>query len=257
MIEFYLNNTLVQTVAPGGTTVLDFIRKTRRLTGSKLACGEGECGACTILVGNLKSGEVEYLSMTSCLMPLANAHGKHLVTIEGLEGSPDRLTAVQDAMVAANGTQCGFCTPGFVMSLTGSLLANQALSIETLIAGMDGNMCRCTGYKSIERAARAVLTILESPPENGRIGWLVQKNILPAWFDDIADKLVALTPTMPAQSGAQLIGGGSDLYVQQPYTLHTRDIAPLYDQPQLHGIEIVHDRMQIGASETMASLQTL
>ena len=122
MIEFILNNSDIATDLPAGTTVLDFVRYHQDLKGTKIGCREGDCGACTILVGELVSGEVKYRSMTSCLMPLANAAGTHIVTIEGINPEDGGLTPVQQAMVDESGTQCGFCTVGFVMSLTGFCL---------------------------------------------------------------------------------------------------------------------------------------
>src|SRR5215213_1026789 len=100
--------------------LLDFIRYHRHLTGTKIGCREGDCGACTILTGTLTDGKIQYRSATSCLMPLGNAVGKHIVTIEGI--NPADLTIVQEAMCDEGATQCGFCTPGFVMSLTGCCL---------------------------------------------------------------------------------------------------------------------------------------
>src|SRR5689334_14612867 len=97
--------------------LLDFIRYHQHLTGTKIGCREGDCGACTVLVGKPDENDLmEYESMTSCLMPLGNAHGKHIVTIEGIN-FPDKLNCVQEAMSEAGATQCGFCTPGFIMSL--------------------------------------------------------------------------------------------------------------------------------------------
>ncbi|HEV8590645.1 MAG TPA: 2Fe-2S iron-sulfur cluster-binding protein, partial [Pyrinomonadaceae bacterium] len=119
MIEFILNNEDISTDLAAGTTVLDFVRYHKNLKGTKIGCREGDCGACTILVGELVDDKVRYRSMTSCLMPLANAVGKHIVTVEGINPIDGSLTPVQQAMVDESGTQCGFCTVGFVMSLTG------------------------------------------------------------------------------------------------------------------------------------------
>ena len=121
-MQLVLNNETISTDDPAGMTVLDFVRYSRDLKGSKIGCREGDCGACTILVGELIDGLVRYRSMTSCLMPLANAAGKHIVTIEGINPADGSLTPVQQAMVDESGTQCGFCTVGFVMSLTGHCL---------------------------------------------------------------------------------------------------------------------------------------
>ncbi|MCB0551808.1 MAG: 2Fe-2S iron-sulfur cluster binding domain-containing protein, partial [Phaeodactylibacter sp.] len=97
MIEFYLNQHKVSTAAPPGSALLDFIRREQGLTGAKLVCKEGECAACAVLVGALEEEGLQYRNMCSCIMPLANAHGRHIVTIEGL--NREELTPVQQAMV--------------------------------------------------------------------------------------------------------------------------------------------------------------
>ena len=106
MIQFILNNQTVKTSLPAGSTALDLIRYQKRLMGTKIGCREGDCGACTILAGSIENERLVYRSMTSCLMPLTNAHGKHIVTVEGINGK--ELSPVQQAMVDTNGTQCGF-----------------------------------------------------------------------------------------------------------------------------------------------------
>src|SRR5512140_2758267 len=153
MIRFVLNDQDISTDMPAGTTVLDFVRYHKDLKGTKIGCREGDCGACTILIGELIGGKVRYRTMTSCLMPLANAAGKHIVTIEGINATDGSLTPVQQAMVDESGTQCGFCTVGFVMSLTGFCIDDTPKTPEMAVSAADGNICRCTGYKSIERAA--------------------------------------------------------------------------------------------------------
>ena len=115
MIRFILNEKLVETSLPSGSTVLDFVRYHKRLTGTKIGCREGDCGACTILVGDFENDQLVYRSMTSCLMPLGNANGKHIVSVEGI--NMQELSPVQQAMVDTNGTQCGFCTIGPLPSL--------------------------------------------------------------------------------------------------------------------------------------------
>ncbi|HEX2640019.1 MAG TPA: 2Fe-2S iron-sulfur cluster-binding protein, partial [Pyrinomonadaceae bacterium] len=152
MVQFILNDQDINTDLSPSTTVLDFVRYHQNLKGTKIGCREGDCGACTILVGELRGDEVRYRSMTSCLMPLANAAGKHIVTVEGINREDGSLTPVQEAMVEASGTQCGFCTVGFVMSLTGFCLDGDSgpksnRPAEAAISAIDGNICRCTGYK--------------------------------------------------------------------------------------------------------------
>ena len=162
MIKFILNNQTIETDLPKGTTVLDFVRYHKNLKGTKIGCREGDCGACTILVGELIDEKVKYRTQTSCLMPLANANGKHIVTIEGINKENGELTEVQQAMVDESGTQCGFCTVGFVMSLTNFCIDETPKTHEMAVSAIDGNICRCTGYKSIERAAREQLSEVSS-----------------------------------------------------------------------------------------------
>ena len=145
MTKFILNNQTIETDLPIGTTVLDFVRYHKSLKGTKIGCREGDCGACTILVGELVGEKVKYRTMTSCLMPIANAEGKHIVTVEGINKPNNELTPVQQAMIDESGTQCGFCTVGFVMSLTNFCLDDAPKTYESAISSIDGNICRCTG----------------------------------------------------------------------------------------------------------------
>ncbi|MDV7396163.1 2Fe-2S iron-sulfur cluster-binding protein, partial [Arthrospira platensis SPKY1] len=116
MTEFWLNNQFVQTDLPAGTALVDFIRREAGLTGVKVGCREGDCGACVVLEGRLDGNLVRYRSVAACLMPLGRAHGRHIVTVEGLSGGA--LTPVQQLICDHYATQCGFCTPGIVLSLT-------------------------------------------------------------------------------------------------------------------------------------------
>src|SRR5688572_10612637 len=180
--------------------LLDLIRYHENLTGTKIGCREGDCGACTILVGGIVNGELQYESMTSCLMPLGNAEGKHVVTIEGIN-FPDQLNPVQQAMADCGATQCGFCTPGFVMSLAGFCLSDKKTSYENAVAAVDGNICRCTGYKSIERAAGQVAAMMEErnalrqTQGDNAIIFVAKKKILPEYFATIKTRLSKLEKT--------------------------------------------------------------
>ena len=115
MIQFILNENEISTALPAGSLLLDFIRYHQHLTGTKIGCREGDCGACTVLMGEIKEGELIYNSVTSCLVPLGNAQGKHVVTIEGL--NEQGLNFIQQSFADEGATQCGFCTPGFIVSL--------------------------------------------------------------------------------------------------------------------------------------------
>src|SRR5215218_3019544 len=149
LIKFILNNKEVVTHHPSGMPLLEFIRYHQHLTGTKTGCNEGDCGACTILIGQLVDDEIKYRSYASCLTGLGVANGKHVVTIEGLnfeaipgDQSEDTLNLVQRAMYEESATQCGFCTPGFVVSLAGFCLSGKQATTENAIASVDGNICR-------------------------------------------------------------------------------------------------------------------
>ncbi|MEP0454821.1 MAG: 2Fe-2S iron-sulfur cluster-binding protein, partial [Roseibium sp.] len=134
-------------------TVLDYLRLRARQTGTKEGCGEGDCGACTVAVGRLVAGKLTYQPVNSCIQLLAMIDGAELVTVEDLT-SDGRLHPVQKAMAELNGSQCGFCTPGFVMSLFTLYHAEgQARSRKAVTEWIAGNLCRCTGYRPIVDAA--------------------------------------------------------------------------------------------------------
>jgi len=126
--------------------LLDVLRSTLHLTGTKEGCGEGECGACSILV----NGEL----VNSCLVPLVQANGVEIVTIEGIAVG-DRLHAVQEAFISCGGAQCGICTPGMVLAACNLLKRHPSPTDEEIREGLAGNLCRCTGYQRIFAAVVA------------------------------------------------------------------------------------------------------
>lgn len=156
-IRFVLNGEAISlTDVPPDLTLLDWLRLERRLRGSKEGCAEGDCGACTVLVGRLMDDEIIYDSVTACIRFVGSLHGTHVVTIEHLRGENGTLHPVQQAMVDHHGSQCGFCTPGFVMSLYGLWMRNPEPSQSAIEKALQGNLCRCTGYAPIIRAAQAM-----------------------------------------------------------------------------------------------------
>ena len=256
MIQFILNDSEIKTNMPGGMTLLDFIRYERHLTGTKIGCREGDCGACTVLIGQAVNGHMKYISMTSCITPLVNAAGKHVVTIEGL--NMNELSPVQQSMVDHSGTQCGFCTPGFVVSLSGFCLSDKPSNLEEVISAIDGNICRCTGYKSIERATADVAKLLENKDENHSIDWLVDNGWIPEYFKKIPTRLVKLMgnnhPTNGQNQNDIVVGGGTDMYVQRPEELIQKNVTSNYDVTQLKKIEVAQDVCTIGGAATVSDL---
>jgi xanthine dehydrogenase small subunit len=252
MVEFVLNNQKIRTAKPAGFLLLDYIRQEKGLVGTKIGCREGDCGACNVLVGTLREGRVDYLQLVSCLTPLGNVHGKHVVTVEGL--NMQELSPVQRFLVEEAATQCGFCTVGFVISLTAYCLSPYAPSRERVMAAMDGNVCRCTGYKSIERAAQRLTQSLQGKDTLDPVSWLVHRKFLPAYFLDIPSRLTAIKPLELVSTGTQMVGGGSDLYVQQPEQLVHTEPTLLNQRPELRFIEIKEGICTLGGGTTFSDL---
>ncbi|WP_186419016.1 xanthine dehydrogenase small subunit [Bosea sp. CS1GBMeth4] len=154
-VRFLLGDELVEIASCDPTrTVLDWLRLDRRRTGTKEGCAEGDCGACTIVVGRLDGGRLRYEAINACIRFLPTLDGCHVLTVEHLRGSDGALHPVQQAMVDCHGSQCGFCTPGFVMSLLALWLNERSLSVQRIEDALAGNLCRCTGYQPIIAAAQ-------------------------------------------------------------------------------------------------------
>ena len=136
---------------PRTTTVLEYLREVAHRTGAKEGCAEGDCGACTVVLGELNAttGRIEYRAVNSCIRFLPTIDGHELVTVESLSAPEDAPHPVQQAMMDHHASQCGFCTPGFVMSLFALYLQEPAPDRERVMEALSGNLCRCTGYRPI------------------------------------------------------------------------------------------------------------
>jgi len=238
-IRFVLNGDTVALgeVAPD-ETLLDFLRLQRSLRGSKEGCAEGDCGACTVLVGRLHAGRLVYESVNACIRFVGSLDGCHIVTIEHLKGADGRLHPVQQAMVDFHGSQCGFCTPGFVMSLYALWMRSPEPGDAEIEKALQGNLCRCTGYEAIVRAARAISTYgkaakdplaverkaivarLQALKDGARveIGHDGKRLVVPADADDFA-RVLAAEPQATVVAGSTDVG----LWV----TKFMRDISPV------------------------------
>jgi xanthine dehydrogenase small subunit len=265
-IVFILNDRQVRTALPAGTALVDFIRDDQRLTGTRVGCREGDCGACTVLLGTLEAGGVRYRSVASCLFPLADAAGCHVVTIEGLNGVD--LNPVQRAMVSEGASQCGFCTPGLVVSLSGFLLNDARLQDDDAVTAIEGNVCRCTGYTSIRRASERLLRELRPPllAAPDRLQALVGLGVFPGFFPAVAERLRALAATgpegprrgssaLPAKKTAALVmAGGTDLYVQRGPELPETELRLLSRRDGFAAIWPGPGRIFIGAAATVTAM---
>jgi xanthine dehydrogenase small subunit len=156
-VRFLLNGAPVSVKAPDPTrTVLNFVREDCRLPGTKEGCAEGDCGACTVVIGELRGDRVEMKTVNACIQFVPTLDGKAVFTVESLKRADGALHPVQQAMVDCHGSQCGFCTPGFVMSLWDRYLAHAEQGTRPtdseLRTAIAGNLCRCTGYRPILQA---------------------------------------------------------------------------------------------------------
>ncbi len=156
-VTFLLNGEIKTLAGISPTaTVLNFLRRELRLTGTKEGCAEGDCGACTVVVGELRGERVTYRAVNACIQFVPMLEGKALVTVEGLKGPAGALHPCQQALVDNHGSQCGFCTPGFVMSLYAAHVGEARPSHQRINDILAGNLCRCTGYGPIVQAADAM-----------------------------------------------------------------------------------------------------
>lgn len=210
----------------------EFLRTRLRLTGTKVVCAEGDCGSCSVLVGRLVDGSIEYRSVDSCIQLMFQLDGTHIVTVEGLRRG-EELSPVQQSMVELHGSQCGYCTPGFVVAMTGLLENHSQPTEEEWRCGLTGNLCRCTGYTSILAAGRqAAGTERQSlaeiyPPEAMS---QVLSGLLEEPFHIREGAREAFSPVnvfvaanyLAANPTAKVVSGGTDVGVQ----LNKRMIAP-------------------------------
>ncbi|MHB0994861.1 MAG: FAD binding domain-containing protein [Elusimicrobiales bacterium] len=254
MTSFILNERPVRTDERPGLTLLEFVRDVSCLSGTKDACREGECGACTVLVGSPRAdGAVAYKACASCLLPLGGVDGCHVVTVEGLGGDP--LTLVQRLIVEHSASQCGFCTPGIVLSLTGFALGSPSLSYEDALNALDGNICRCTGYASIRNAARALCEALAGAARHPgqRLEVLLATGVVPAYFRGIPARLAELkaAPATPCGRNAIAVAGGTDLLVQRPEQLRDSELCFISKRRDLDYIREDKGFLRVGGAVTI------
>lgn len=157
MIKFLLNQELreEQDLSPN-MTVLNYLRTRVGKTGTKEGCASGDCGACTVVLGEREGEHIRYQTVNSCLTFVSALHGKQLITVEDLKSQDGSLHPVQQALVDFHGSQCGFCTPGFIMSMFALSKNKPSADQHDILEALAGNLCRCTGYRPIVDAAKAI-----------------------------------------------------------------------------------------------------
>lgn len=245
-IEFLLNGEAVTVEGNSPTrTLLDYLREECGLTGTKEGCNEGDCGACSIMITDDDGTK----ALNACILFLPQLHGKSVRTVEGLAAPDGTLHPVQSEMIENHGSQCGFCTPGFIMSMAAAHQNGETNHDDV----MAGNLCRCTGYVPIIRAARAAEKFAK--PKHLQINKLpVTKTIqservfVPKTSDELADWYIG-------NPDATLIGGATDvgLWVNKDLC-DLSSVAFIGQIDDLRGIEISDSGMAIGASVTLSQL---
>jgi len=270
-VRFYLNDKLVEMDVTPTQTALEIIRALGA-TGAKEACSEGDCGACTVALGLERN---RYLAVTSCIMPATKLHGRHVITVEGL-GTPENLHPIQEVMYRHHATQCGFCTPGFIMSIFCLLANNSQPDMAAFRKALEGNLCRCTGYQHIVQAGEDLLEKLHE-------GLLSISSLFPDFCDAVWDDLEQSQPpqVVPVSAGvlpsreyhlcysldaalhaldadpqnSRVISGGTDLFVESNVA---RRFAENYIDVQriasLHTFSMDDHELTIGAGVTLEEL---
>lgn len=264
MIQFLLNRELrTEHALDPNVTVLQYLREHAGKTGTKEGCASGDCGACTVVVGELSDERVRYRTLNSCLTFVSSLHGKQLITVEDLKHQ-GKLHSVQQAMVDCHGSQCGFCTPGFVMSLFALQKNSTRYDKGATLEALAGNLCRCTGYRPIIDAAEQACcqkqpdqfdaceadTVARlkaiAPRETAELNSGDKRCLVPLTVADLAD-LYAANPE------ARLLAGGTDLALE--VTQFHRELPVMIYVGHIEDmkrIEVTRDAIEIGAAATLS-----
>ncbi|MDG1582412.1 xanthine dehydrogenase small subunit [Pseudomonas sp. GOM6] len=264
MIQFLLNGELrSERQLDPNVTVLNYLREHVAKPGTKEGCGSGDCGACTVVVGELEGERIRYRTLNSCLTFVSSLHGKQLITVEDLRYQ-GKLHDVQQAMVDCHGSQCGFCTPGFVMSLFALQKNTDGYDKGQTLEALAGNLCRCTGYRPIIDAAEQACcnrqpdqfdaaeadTVAKlkaiAPRETAELNSGNKRCLLPLTVADLAD-------IYTANPQARLLAGGTDLALEVtqfhrelPVMIYVGHVA------EMKRIEVKADVIEIGAATPLS-----
>lgn len=264
-LRFMLGWTPVEVaVDDSNTTVLQYVREQARLKGTKEGCAEGDCGACTVVVGEVQNGKIHYSAVNACILFLPAMDGKQIITVEHVAGAD--LHPVQNAMIDLHGSQCGFCTPGIINSLLCLHLNGGAKDRQAIDDALVGNLCRCTGYGPIIDAAETACSTKISEEWTSRI--TTAQTQLVAWANDerplaietrngpfLAPKTPKqLANAMEAHPSATLVAGATDVGLW--VTKMGRTLNPLISVSDVNDLKTLHvndTQLDIGAAVTYSA----
>ncbi len=263
----FIDNTRVISLADSdpNRSVLDYLREDAGKTGSKEGCASGDCGACTAVTVTLEGGELVYRAINTCITPVGHLHGKQLISVDDLAEN-GALHPVQQAMVTAHASQCGFCTPGFVMSLFALWKGRETADRHTVIDALGGNLCRCTGYRPIIDAAiaacagraedafsrresetAATLRRMAADPADIDLEGAGHRYVAPAGINE-------LTAILEHHPDARLVAGATDLHLEITQQLQSIDLLVYTGKvPELQVLEEADGVLHIGAAVTYAA----
>lgn len=251
MIQFLMNGRIHTENLPADTTVLQYLRRDAGRCGTKEGCASGDCGACTVVLAEPQGDALSYRTVNACLTFMPAVHGKQLITVEDLKHRGE-LHHVQQAMVDNHASQCGFCTPGFVMSLFALEKQQQTFSVAQTQHALSGNLCRCTGYRPIMDAAKAICDAPQPDQFDADAGLTLEKLRAisatgePVSIDELADRYLA-------QPDARLVAGGTDLALEvtQRYQ-RLPELISLSHIPGLKVITLTGQAIYIGAAAPLS-----
>ena len=260
-IEFLLNNDLISiNNLETNMTVLNYLRNEKNLKGTKEGCASGDCGACTAVIAELVKSKLEYKTINTCITFIYNLHGKQLITVESLDKND--LHPVQKSMIDKDGSQCGFCTPGIVMSMYGMYKNKIKMTNRNIEKGLSGNLCRCTGYKSIKSAALNMYNgrkINNYNKKNMSILKQISKKDIHIKFDNnnfyIHHNLKGLLKDISKVKNPIFVTGGTDIALE--VTKKNKDLSNIFYlglNKELNYIKIKKNNMHIGSATPINKL---
>lgn len=256
MIQFLMNGRIHTENLPADTTVLQYLRRDAGRCGTKEGCASGDCGACTVVLAEPQGDALSYRTVNACLTFMPAVHGKQLITVEDLKHRGE-LHHVQQAMVDNHASQCGFCTPGFVMSLFALEKQQQTFSVAQTQHALSGNLCRCTGYRPIMDAAKAICDAPQPDQFDADARLTLDKLRAisatgePVSIDELADRYLA-------QPDARLVAGGTDLALEvtQRYQ-RLPELISLSHIPELKVITLTGQAIHIGAAASLSDCMSV